>query len=149
MKEKTIHPNPPLLSPSLNESPGNPSPNLTSNLDDLDVPIATRKGVRSCTQHLISKFVSYSHLSSSYNAFITKLASVSVPNHGQDALMDPKWKNAMIEEMKALYKNSTWELVELPRGHKTVGCKLVFTIKYKADGSIESYKACLVAKGFT
>lgn len=55
----------------------------------------------------------------------------------------------MNEEVKALQKNNTWELVELPRGHKAVGCKWVFTVKHKADGSIENYKARLVAKGFT
>lgn len=39
--------------------------------------------------------------------------------------------------------------VELPRGKKTVGCKWVFTIKFKSDGSVERYKTNLVAKGFT
>ena len=33
------------------------------NIDDLDIPIALRKGPRSCTQHPISKFLAYSHLS--------------------------------------------------------------------------------------
>ena len=37
----------------------------------------------------------------------------------------------------------------LPRGKKPVDCKWVFTVKYKADGTVERYKACLVAKGFT
>lgn len=37
----------------------------------------------------------------------------------------------------------------MSKGHKTVGCKWVFTVKHKADGSIERYKAWLVAKGFT
>ena len=30
-----------------------------------------------------------------------------------------------------------------------MGCKWIFTIKYKPDGSINRYKAGLVAKGFT
>lgn len=38
-------------------------------LGDLDVPIAFRKGVRSCTQHLMSNFVSYMELSSSMVTF--------------------------------------------------------------------------------
>ena len=79
MKDKTIHPDPPLPSPFLDEGLGNS--NSTSTTDDLNIPIATRKGVRSCTQLPISKFVSYSRLSPSYKAFVSKLASVSVPNH--------------------------------------------------------------------
>ena len=55
----------------------------------------------------------------------------------------------MGEEMLALEKNKTWEVVELPRGKQPVGCKWVFTVKYKANGSLERYKARLVAKGYT
>ena len=51
--------------------------------------------------------------------------------------------------MNAFLKNRTWEIVDLPKEKKTVGCKWVFTIKCKPDGSIERYKARLVAKGFT
>lgn len=152
-RDKTILPDLPLQSHSLDKGSGtsifSSSPKSISECDDLDVPIATRKGVRSCTQHPISKFVSYSRLSPSHNVFVSKLASVSVPNNVQEALTDPEWKHAMLEEMKALHKNNTWEVVEIPKGHKTVGCKWVFTVKHKADGSIERYKARLVAKGYT
>ena len=34
-----------------------------------------------------------------------------------------KWSTAMAEEMKSLRKNQTWELVELPKGNKAIGCK--------------------------
>ncbi|VVA27208.1 PREDICTED: Retrovirus-related Pol poly from transposon, partial [Prunus dulcis] len=61
----------------------------------------------------------------------------------------PKWKEAMNEEMRALQKNVRWELVPLPHGKKTVGCRWVFTLKHKADGSIDRYKARLIAKGYT
>ena len=54
-----------------------------------------------------------------------------------------------LEEINALKRNGTWEIVELPEGKKTVGHKWVFTIKCKADGSVERYKARLAAKGFT
>lgn len=55
----------------------------------------------------------------------------------------------MCEEMKVLEKNGTWELVNLPRVKQPVGCKWVYTVKYKADGLIKRYKAMLVAKGYT
>ncbi|CAL2267275.1 unnamed protein product [Prunus armeniaca] len=55
----------------------------------------------------------------------------------------------MNEEMRALQKNVTWELVLLPHGKKTVGCRWIYTVKLKANGSIERYKARLVAKGYT
>ena len=44
--------------------------------------------------------------------------------------------------------NHTWELVDLPHGAKTIGCKWIFKRKLKQDGSIEKYKDCLVAKDF-
>lgn len=48
----------------------------------------------------------------------------------------------MFEEMNALKRNDTWEVVELSEKKKVVGCKWVFTVKTKAD-------VRLVAKGFT
>ena len=67
----------------------------------------------------------------------------------QEALKDSKWKVAMNVEMGSLQKNQTWELVDLPPGKKPVSCRWIYTIKYKADGSIERYKARLVAKDYT
>ena len=55
----------------------------------------------------------------------------------------------MREEMDALKKNKTWEIVDKLKGNNLVGCKWVFTLKYKVDGSLERYKARLVAKGYT
>ena len=55
----------------------------------------------------------------------------------------------MIEEIKDLHKNHTWELVKLLSGNKTVGCRWVFTVKHNANGSIERYKVRFVAKGYT
>ncbi|RVX17702.1 Retrovirus-related Pol polyprotein from transposon RE1 [Vitis vinifera] len=73
----------------------------------------------------------------------------AIPNSVQEALVDPRWKAAMNEEMKSLQKNETWELVECPSGKKLVGCRWIYTVKYKVDGSIEQFKARLVAKWYT
>ena len=55
----------------------------------------------------------------------------------------------MKEELDALTKNHTWDLVTLPPRQVVVGCKWIYKIKTRSDASIEHYKARLVAKGFT
>ena len=54
----------------------------------------------------------------------------------------------MSEELVALQRTSTWELVPLPAYAIPITCKWVYKVKTKADGSIEQYKARLVARGF-
>ena len=54
----------------------------------------------------------------------------------------------MTIEFNALIKNGTWSLVDRKPSMNLVGCKWVFKIKRKLDGSIERYNARLVAKGF-
>ena len=51
--------------------------------------------------------------------------------------------------MKSLKENEVWEMVELPKDRKTVGSKWVYKLKSGPDGSIERYKARLVAQGFS
>jgi Reverse transcriptase (RNA-dependent DNA polymerase) len=55
----------------------------------------------------------------------------------------------MLEELGALDKNKTWELVSLPSGKKAVECKWVFTMKHNPEGKVERYKARLVAKEYS
>ena len=55
----------------------------------------------------------------------------------------------MQEEMRALKKNNTWDLVPKPREIVPMGCRQVFNLKYNADSSLERYKSRLIAKGYT
>ncbi|GKV19001.1 hypothetical protein SLEP1_g29301 [Rubroshorea leprosula] len=71
------------------------------------------------------------------------------PKSFSQAIQNPKWRQAMEDEIAALEKNHTWTLEPLPPDKQPIGCKWVYKIKYKADGTIERYKARLVAKGFT
>jgi len=55
----------------------------------------------------------------------------------------------MKDELKFMKNNDVWDLVELPKGKKPIGCKWVFKTKPDSKGNIERYKAHLVIKGFT
>ena len=55
----------------------------------------------------------------------------------------------MLEELRALEKNRTWDLVKLHAGKKAVSCKWLFTVKQNAEGEGERYKARLVARGYS
>ncbi|CAL8989481.1 unnamed protein product, partial [Prunus brigantina] len=101
------------------------------------------------TRHPLSNFISYHRLSPSHRAFLANISGTREPTNYAQAASDPHWQLAMKAELDALQLNRTWTLVPLPPGHKPIGCKWVYKIKYNSDGSIERYKACLVAKGYT
>ncbi|KAF5451595.1 hypothetical protein F2P56_026688 [Juglans regia] len=55
----------------------------------------------------------------------------------------------MAEEIQALELNKTWDLAILPPNKIAIGCKWVYRVKFKADGTIERYKVRLIANGYT
>ncbi|RVW36769.1 Retrovirus-related Pol polyprotein from transposon RE1 [Vitis vinifera] len=122
--------------------PGSASPN--------DLPIVVGKGTRSSRNpHPIYNFLSYHRLSSPYSAFVSAISSVSLPKSTHEALSHPGWRQAMVDEMTALHSNGTWDLVVLPSGKSTVGCRWVYAVKVGPDGQVDRLKARLVAKGYT
>ena len=54
----------------------------------------------------------------------------------------------MLEEMKAIEDNGTWELVDPPVGCRPNGLKWVYKVKRNERGAFVKYKARLVARGF-
>ena len=62
------------------------------------------------------------------------------------------WLKAIQEEFNNLNSHGTWEVMDyhkMPDGAKPIGCKWVFKVKLNPDGSVERYKARLVAQGFS
>nr|GEZ47391.1 putative reverse transcriptase, RNA-dependent DNA polymerase, Gag-polypeptide of LTR copia-type [Tanacetum cinerariifolium] len=96
----------------------------------------------------VERVVNYSNLTSESFCFVSALNKSIEPRTYKEAILDDNWVNAMNKEIKALNKNHTWDITELPPGRKPIGCKWIYNIKYKANGEIERYKAMLVAKGF-
>jgi len=66
----------------------------------------------------------------------------------EEAARIPEWQLAMTEELAALDRTRTWDPVPLPSHVVPITSKWVFKIKTKSDGSIERYKARLIARGF-
>eukprot|EP00253_Pinus_taeda_P032682 PITA_32682 len=87
-----------------------------------------------------------------FNIVEESIAADGEPSCYQEEVDDTyskKWKTTMEEEMDSLAKNNTWDLIELPHGRSVIGCKWVFKLKWKIDGSIKRYKARLVAKVYS
>ncbi|GJR67055.1 retrotransposon protein, putative, ty1-copia subclass [Tanacetum coccineum] len=67
-------------------------------------------------------------------------------------MLDPesnKWLDAMNAEMQSMIDNMVWVLVDLPPNCKTVRSKWIFKKITDMYGIVHTYKACLVAKGYT
>ena len=85
-------------------------------------------------------------------ACASSIAADDVPTTYSEAVRDSeseKWRIAMSEEMQSLRKNHTWELTNLPKGKKAIGCKWVYAKKegFPSQDDVR-YKARLVAKGY-
>ena len=118
--------------------PGNNSSSLTSS-----------NHASSGKSYPLSNFLSYSKFNSPHTSFLAAITQNDEPTSYKQAVTDIRWQEAMKKELEALEQNHTWTLEQLPTGKKAIGSKWVYKIKYHSDGTIEQYKAHLVAKGYT
>lgn len=76
----------------------------------------------------------------------------SEPDTYQQAIQCPqasKWEQAMEEELSALHENETWTLCPRPPNRNIIGTRWIYKVKRNSDGSVDRFKARLVARGFT
>jgi len=66
-----------------------------------------------------------------------------------NSLLRDQWTSAMDDEITALKKNKTFEVVDKPIGRNIIDSKWVFKTKKNADGTLERYRARAVAKGYS
>jgi hypothetical protein len=57
------------------------------------------------------------------------------------------WRKAMDEELHAFQDNHIWDVVPCPSTVKAIGCKWDFSVKLRSNGTLDRYKARLVALG--
>lgn len=97
----------------------------------------------------IQSHLSYDRFSPSYRSFVVQVNNIFEPQFFHQAVKIPEWQQAMSEELTALKATNTWTVQPLPEGKRAIGCKWVYKAKLMADGSLDRYKARLVAQGFT
>ncbi|KAI1003447.1 hypothetical protein K3495_g4758 [Podosphaera aphanis] len=102
-------------------------------------PAAPRRSTRDRRQH------------DRYRNFKAQAVTTGPNTHKQAMAADDveRWREAVDEEMDALRRSDTWSIVPRPNDRSIVGLRWVFKVKHNADGSIERYKARVVAKGFS
>jgi Reverse transcriptase (RNA-dependent DNA polymerase) len=114
-----------------------PPPQISSSSGDIHHPMITRSRDNSCKPQEFPNYVAHqSNLESEPSTF-------------KQVMSSEQWRNAMTQELNALATNNTWILVPPPTNQRIIGCKWVYKVKHKPDGSIEHYKARLVVKGYS
>jgi len=72
-----------------------------------------------------------------------------IPANYHNALADPNWRAAMVDEYKALVANGTWRLVPRPPRANVAFGKWIFKHKHHSNGSLARHKARWVVRGFS
>ena len=89
-------------------------------------------------------------LSDIYDQDVVQFAFFSSqPTCFDEAAKQKKWVDAMNNEIEAIERNNTWDLVDLPAGKNVIGVKWVYKTKLNEKGEIDKHKARLVARGFS
>jgi len=152
-----LPPSSPQHSPPNSHSPTTTAPDTT-----LAIHQSPRKSTRNKTtplylddyvcNHLhvspypISNYLSHHHLSNTHSHFVMALHSRTEPKTYAEASKYDYWNQAMQVELSAFETTGTWKIVDLPDHIKQIGCRWIYKIKHNVDGSVERYKAKLVAQ---
>nr|KYP35148.1 Retrovirus-related Pol polyprotein from transposon TNT 1-94 [Cajanus cajan] len=97
----------------------------------------------------LNSYISYDRLSPPFHHFILPVSIATEPSSYAEASKSDCWIKAMRDKIIALEANNTWTITSLPPNKFAIGCRWIYKIKHNADGSVQRYKACLVAKGYT
>ena len=73
---------------------------------------------------------------------------VTEPSSFEEAVEDPAWVDAMVEEYDSIVRNSAWEIVPRPEGKSVVGSRWIYYVKQAANGVCRSTRQDLLPEAF-
>nr|GEX75230.1 hypothetical protein [Tanacetum cinerariifolium] len=145
-EETTVHDNQTVKDDDILSSPQ--SLNVEEQIQEENFGRRHRKKETSVrTPYHIAHYVNCDKFSSCHRTFLEAIEKEREPVTYYEAIKDKRWRSAMDSELEALEQNKTWMIEKLSPNKKSLGCKWVYKIKYKSDGTIERFKARLVILG--
>jgi hypothetical protein len=111
-------------------------------------PIASSSLIGSSPEQLLGRGQHIRRPPNCYSPSAFTATALSEPASYRDVILHPEWQHAMAEEIAALEQTGTWNLVPYPPRVRPITCNWIYKVKTCSDGSLERYKACLVARGF-
>lgn len=67
----------------------------------------------------------------------------------EEAVQQPLWVDAMVEEYDSIIRNNVWEVVPRLADKSMVRSRWIYKVKKETNGSVEKHKAIFVARGFS
>jgi hypothetical protein len=106
-------------------------------------PVASSSPIASSPEQLVGRDQHIRRPPNCYSPSVFTATTLSESASYRDVILHPKWQHVMGEEIAALERTGTWDLVLCPPRVRPITCKWVYKVKTRSDGSPEQYRKLL------
>jgi hypothetical protein len=111
-------------------------------------PIVSSSPIDSSLEQLLGRGQRIRRPPNCYSHSTFTATALSEPASYRDVILHPEWQHVTADEIAALERTGTWDLVPCPPRVLPITYKWVYKVKTRSNGSLERYKARLVARDF-